>query len=167
MLLRPAAVPKPRRDKHHSATASEVDQKRRRQHEPRGDGRRCRKSTREITIKRAGPRVLPAFVEEQLDDLTLASQSGCAIIRADHARQSRRWEAIHTNRLTAVSADRHCVAGIVFETFHFSRRYVAGFAFKMRSSPWRSTSPVISTGSATRSNTCLFTGLPSAETSSR
>jgi len=56
--------------------------------------------------------------------------------------------------------------GAVFGAFH-NLRYVAGSARKISSSPCRSTSPVISTGSATISSTCLFTGLPSAETSNR
>lgn len=62
------------------AGAGEKDEKRRRQHEPRHNGRRRGQSTAKITIKRARFEALHAFLEEQLHRAVILREAGGAFI---------------------------------------------------------------------------------------
>lgn len=167
VLPRDATVPEPCREERKSTGCREVNQKWRRQHEPSRHRSSGRQSAGQITVKRTGLGALRALVEQQLKRFRVGGQFGSADGRASDAARCWRRNAIPAKRPTAVRADHDRITCAMVEAFHFIRRYVAGLARKINSSPWHSTSPVISTGSATRSRTCLLTGLPSAETSSR
>lgn len=163
--LRAPTIPNAGCKQDNRARTGEQYQKRRRQHEPRDDRCRGGESAGDVTVKRAGPRALRASLENRLHGLVRAYECGRAIARTNHARRGWRLNAAAAQRASAIRADGHGF-GAVFGAFH-NLRYVAGSARKISSAPCRSTSPVISTGSATMSSTCLFTGLPSAETNSR
>ncbi len=163
--FRAPAIPNARCDQHGRAHAGEQDQKRRRQHEPSDDRCRSRESAAHIAIKCAGPCALCAALENHLHGPVGAHECYRTIVRTNHARRGWRLNAVAAQRTSAIRADGHGL-GAVLGAFH-SLRYVTGSARKISNSPCRSTSPVISSGSATMSSTRLFTGLPSAETSNR
>ena len=163
--LRAPAIPNARRNQDNRARAGGENQKRRWQHEPGDDRRCCGKSSAHVAIKRAGPRALRAALENHLQSLFAPHECCRAIVRAHHAGRGWRLDAVVAQCPPAIRADGYGF-GAMFGAFH-NLRYVAGSARKISSSPCRSTSPAISTGSATISSTCLFTGLPSAETSNR
>ena len=158
-------IPDAGEDQHHGARAGEQNQKRRRQHEPGDDCGRRGKSSTDVAVKSAGPRALRAALENHLQGLVRACERGRAIARTNHAGRGWRLDAVVAQCPSAIRTDRDRFS-VVLGAFH-SLRYVVGSARIISNSPCRSTSPVISTGSATIWSTCLFTGLPSVETNSR
>ena len=100
-----AAIPNPRGHEDGAATGAEPDQKRNGQIKMRADRTRRRKSAAEIRIKRAGPRALPALLQDQLHGLVVARERRRAGIRTNHALRCRRFDAIGAHCPSAISAD--------------------------------------------------------------
>jgi RNA polymerase sigma-70 factor (ECF subfamily) len=88
------AIPDSRRDEDAAAASREPDQKRRRQIKMRANCRRQRQSATEVRIKRARPRALQTFLENQLQRLVVARERCRAIVRAGHALRRARFGAI-------------------------------------------------------------------------
>ena len=83
----------------------------------RADRRSQRKSSAQIRIKRACPRALQTFLENQLQRLVVARKRRSAIVGASHSFRRARLGAIGAQRASAVGADADGF-GIVREAFH-------------------------------------------------
>ena len=117
ILSRNPAIPDSRRDEDEAASGGEPDQKRHRQIKIRAHRARCRKSAAQIRVKRAGPRALQTFLEDQIHGLVSAGEGGGAILGADHARRGGRGDAIRAQGPAAIRADGDGFS-LMLGTFH-------------------------------------------------
>lgn len=121
------AVPESRDNQHHRARAGKQNQECLRQIKPRTDGSPRRQPAAEKAIKRAGPEILHALLQDQLHGAMVPRQRRLAFRRAHHSRRRWRQYAIPANRPSAIGTDGHRV-GAMFEAFHRLRRFLSGFA---------------------------------------
>lgn len=129
------AIPDAGKDKNDTTGGREINQKRQGQNKVSGHGGAQRQRAAQVTVKRAGPRILHTFLKQQLRGPVILGQRRRTLVGTDQARRYGRPGAAGTQRPAAIGANANRL-GLVFGAFH---------GLKLRHCRWQC-NPKLATG---------------------